>query len=123
VAVIVLPAASLANSRYLDAEGIADLFKADGAEVGYYDEIYNSNFARAEIENAEKRLKSEIIQELSAENDGFDVCIVMGTESGEKFIERVEIIIYAEGVSIDPHSVEKYIKSKLGCSCEIIYEL
>jgi len=123
IAVIALPLVSLIGNGGFDVDGIAAFFETDPAETDHYDEIYNSCFAQAEVENAEKRLKSEMIQELSLKSEHFDVALIVGENGDEKFIERAEVIIYAQGLSIDPHSVEKYIKSRLNCPCEIIYEL
>ena len=59
---------------------------------------------------------------ISLKNDSFDIQIVLGEESVEKYIDRVEVIIYPEGIEIDPHEIEKYIKSRLNCPAVIIYD-
>ena len=122
VGVIAVPLVAVFDGEGL-LDGVKDIFETEEAVPEYYDEIYNKNFDKAYVNNAEILLKNEIIQELSANDDGFDVNIVVGVKSDEKYIERVELIIYASGMSIDPHSVEKYINERLECPCIVVYDI
>ncbi len=123
VAAVLFPLVSfLSDGIYIDGEW-TELFAQGEAEAKNYDEIYNCSLVMAEGENAEGILKNDIIKELDLKNDSFDIKIIIDKSSDEYSILRTELIIYASGIDIDPHSVEKYIKTRLGCDCEIIYDL
>lgn len=123
VAAVLFPVTSfLSGENYIGGEW-TELFAQTGNEINYYDEIYNGSLVEAECENAEKILKTDIIKELDLKNDSFDIIIILDKSSDEYSILRTEVIIYASGIDIDPHSVEKYISSRLGCDCEIIYDI
>lgn len=104
-------------------ENFALLFSSDEYQKEVYDEIYNSSLIGAEKQNAEMLLKTYIIQDLSLNNDGFDVNIVVDSSSDAIYIKHVELIIYPDGITIDPKSVEKYIREKIGCECVVVYDL
>ena len=87
-----------------------------------YDEFYNEIVKNVEIENANQMLKSKMIQDLSVENECFDVALSISNVSGEKFIEKVNVILYAEGISVDPHEVKNYVSALLGCECSVYYD-
>ncbi len=122
-ALILLPLFSFVSGGGGAIEDIADIFSQEEYQKEYYEEIYNGSLLLSEKENAEKILKAEIKRAVSTNNDNFDVNIVIDKNSDEIYIRSVEIIIRASGVSIDPRSVEKYIKETLGCECVIIYDL
>ena len=86
-----------------------------------YDEIYNKTIINAGKQNVEKTLKVEILQELNGNDKDIDLYLVLSNESDEIYIERVEIIIYPSGLSLDPHFMEDYISERLDCSCVVIY--
>ena len=123
MAAIVFPLITfLGDEIYIDGE-LTELFSQDGGETKNYDEIYKSAIADAEGSNAEKILKNDIIKEYELKSDGFDVRIIIDKASDEYSIVKAELVIYASGIGIDPHSVEKYINERLGCGCEVVYDL
>ena len=123
VAAVLFPLVSfLGDGIYIDGEW-KELFIQDKSETNDYDEIYKDALANAEGENAEKILKNDIIKELKLKNDSFDVRIIIDRTSDEYSILRTELIIYASGIGIDPHSVKNYIETRLECDCEVIYDL
>ena len=98
------------------------LFSSKDYQEECYDEIYNSSLLESEKKNAENILKNNIKQSVGTNNDAFDVSIILEKNSDEFYISAVEVKIFASGVTIDPHLVEKYINDELGCRCEIIYD-
>lgn len=122
VGVIVVPLVSVLDGESL-FDGVKDIFEVEDADLEYYDEIYNKKFDASCVKNAEILLKSEIIQGFNAAEKDFDVNIVLGCKGDEKYIDYVEVIIYASGISMDPHSVEKYIYERLGCICKTVYDM
>lgn len=123
VCAVVFPLTSLFGDGMYDTEGIRALFEQEKYDEQYYVEIYNKYFTEAEVSGGEIYLKSQVSQELGLDNEDFDLNVILSDESDEISIDTVEIIIYASGLDIDPHSVEKYIISRLNCKCTVIYEL
>ena len=104
-------------------EKVESLFSFDDIEVGNYDEIYNSALIATEKENAEKMLKTNIKQALSTNIDAFDVILALDKNGDEYYIERIEVKLYPEALTLDPRAIEKCVKDMLECECVIIYEL
>ena len=121
VGCIVIPIVSYAAQSNILDENWLLIFDSD-QYVDQYDEIYNSALVDAEISNADYLLKNKIIQEFVIKDEDFDVHIKINEESVEKYIECVELRIYAQGIEIDPHSIEKYVKNLLGCECITYYD-
>ena len=119
---IVLPIASLIADGWSADEGILELFEQEQF-LENYDEYYNYALDNAENINADNILKSNIIQALSLDDSDIDVHIVVGNNGGEKYIDIVEVTIYAQGLDIDPRLVQKYVKELLGCQCVIYYDV
>ncbi len=107
----------------LDKDGILSIFDYEGEEQKYYEEIYNKNLDNAEIENAEITLKSEIIKELNAEKDEFDLKIITDIKSDEIYISSVQLVFYKNGLNLNPRTAEKIIFERLGCPTEIFYDI
>ena len=122
VGCIVFPILTFASEFDVQKDAFLGLFEYKETECLNYDEIYNDSIFDAANKNAEENLKNDIIKELDLKNESFDIQIVLGEESVEKYIDRVEVIIYPEGIEIDPHGIEKYIKSRLNCPVVIIYD-
>lgn len=123
VGCIVIPLISYIQNVSGDEREWINMFASEEKENANYDEIYNKAFLNVESENAENNLKSQIIKELSIDAEDFDVQIYVEDNSDVKSISRVEVIIYASGVDIDPHRVEKYINELLDCQCVIRYDI
>lgn len=122
VGCVIFPILSLAVDFDAQSQEFSALFEYRGGEKQYYDEIYNSTVDFADIKNAEKSLKSKIIKELGINNDNFDVRVYVKNNSVEKYIEKVELVIYPEGVEIDPHAVKKYLGELFGCEIDVVYD-
>ena len=122
VAVILFPLFSFVGNGENPFDGLASLFSQEEYQEEYYEEIYNDSFLVSEKKSAEKILKNDIIQEISADYDSIDVNIVLEQNNDEFYISSVEVMIYPSGVNIDPRSIEKYVKDALGCECRVIYD-
>ena len=122
VGCIVFPLTSVANWS-LDSENILKKFDYENGQEKYYDEIYNSSLGKFEIINAEISLKSEILKELSASNDDFDLNIITNQNADGFYISSVVIKVHSSGIDIDPRRIEKYVLKRLNCPCEIVYDL
>lgn len=122
VAVILFPLFSLVGNEGNPFDGLASLFSQEEYQEEYYEKIYNNSLLISEKKNAEKMLKNDMLQEISANNDSFDVNIVVEQNNDEFYISSIEVLIYPSGVDIDPRSIEKYVKEALGCECRIIYD-
>ncbi len=107
----------------LDKEGLLSVFDYEERDKEYYEEIYNNNLNKSEIENAENILKGEILEGVSAKNDDIDVRLVTEDNSGEISILKVEVTIYPSGLTIDPRRIENYVQDRLGCPCEFFYDV
>ena len=118
---LAFPLLSLLEGEF-DTDGVLELFESDINEEKY-DEIYNDYFLKSEIENASKTLKIKINKELEIDDDCYDLNIVLDKNSDEKNISRVEIIIYASGLTVDPRGIKALIGEYLGCECEIFYDM
>lgn len=103
-------------------EKYAELFENEINETTKYDEIYNDMVLKADIKTASETLRNEIFKEFSADENKLDVNIILDKKSDEYYIDHVEVIIYPDGILVDPHSIEKYVYERLGCGCEFIYE-
>lgn len=119
---IILPLLMIAGDIDAQRNDLIGLFEQREVDNEYYAEIYNNTIAGAEGENAEERLKNEIIKALSLKNDSFDINIIIGNKSDEKYIEKIELIIYADGIGVDPHAVSNYIDERIGCETQVIYD-
>ena len=104
------------------SDDLLSLFQMGEAEEQNYAEIYNDTLVSAGAEFASDKLKSEIKQELLTDDDAFDISVIAKSSGDEIYIERVEVIIHPSGLSLNPHTIEKYVSDKLGCECVIIYE-
>ncbi|MBQ7376294.1 MAG: stage III sporulation protein AF [Clostridia bacterium] len=104
------------------SDNLLSLFEMDEVEGQNYAEIYNNSLVSAGAEFASDKLKSEIKQELSIDNNAFDISVIVKSSGDEIYIERVEVIIHPSGLSLNPHAIEKYVSDRLGCECVIIYE-
>ena len=104
------------------SDNLLSLFEMDEVEEQNYAEIYNNSLVSAGAEFASDKLKSEIKQELSIDNNAFDISVIAKSSGDEIYIERVEVIIHPSGLSLNPHAIEKYVSERLGCECVIIYE-
>ena len=104
------------------ADDLLSLFEEGMAEEQNYAEIYNNTIVSAGAEFASDKLKNEIKQELLANDDTFDVSVIVKSNGEEIYIERVEVIIHPSGLTLNPHVIEKYVSDRLGCECIIIYE-
>lgn len=104
------------------SDNLLSLFEIDEVEGQNYAEIYNNSLVSAGAEFASNKLKSEIKQELSIDNNAFDISVIAKSSGDEIYIERVEVIIHPSGLSLNPHAIEKYVSDRLGCECVIIYE-
>ena len=122
VALILFPLFSFFEESEASFENIVSLFSESGKQDNDYDEIYNGALLDSEMKNAEERLKSEIKQELSVNNDAFDVNLVLEEKSDVFYISSVEVIIYPEGAMMDPRAIEKHVNESVGCECVIIYD-
>ncbi len=122
VCCVAFPLISFVGNGF-DTEGLLKLFDYDAVEQAYYEEIYNNNFDKLSIENAEIKLKSEIIKEISAKDEDFDVKIITETSSGEIYISSVRVTIYKSGLSIDPKLIENFIFDSLGCQTVFFYDI
>lgn len=121
VGCIVIPIASYAAQSDISVDNWLEMF--DGEQYSEkYDEIYNEAFNQIEVSNADNLLKSKIIQEFMIRSEDFDIHIKTSDNSVEKYIEYVELKIYAKGIEIDPHRIEKYVKDLLGCDCVVYYD-
>lgn len=106
----------------IDVEAWASYWETEQDKMLNYDEIYNSSLRSASVKNAEEYLKTLMIKELDAEIDDFDVRVIVGDESDEIYICRVEVIIYASGVALDPRRMQNIVYDLLECECVIIYQ-
>ena len=104
------------------ANELLTLFESSAEGEQNYDEIYNNTILSVGAEEASKRLESEIIQALTADDDGFDVSIIVVSNGDEICISHVEVIIHPSGFAINPHEIEKYVLQTLGCDCVIVYK-
>ena len=104
------------------SDNLLSLFEMDEVEEQNYAEIYNNSLVSAGAEFASDKLKSEMKQELSIDNNAFDISVIAKSSGDEIYIERVEVIIHPSGLSLNPHAIEKYVSDRLGCECVIIYE-
>lgn len=119
---IAAPLLSLIGEGEFSAEYVKELLGSEEESAANYDEIYNKTIINAGKQNVEKTLKSEMLQELKGNDEDIDLYLVLSNESDEIYIERVEIIIYPSGLSLDPHFMEDYISERLDCSCVVIYK-
>ena len=71
---IVFPLANMGELSF-ESDEIIGLFGDSGENDEQYDKIYNNTIENAEITNAQILLKSEIIKELSASDEDFDIKI------------------------------------------------
>lgn len=122
VCCVAFPVVSLAQNGF-DKEGLLSMLDYESREKEYYEEIYNKNLIGAELENAEMTLKSEIIKELSLQNDSLNVNIITENKSDEICIDSVEVIIYPSGLSADPREIEEYVEERIGCPCSFFYDI
>lgn len=122
VGAIVLPLARWTAGGFEVKQEWLEIFEQGQDSKEYYDEIYNKSLLGAEGENAQQILKNEIIKEFSLQNDSFELKIVFDNKSEEICISHVELVIYPSGIQINPHSIEEYVSTRLGCECYTIYD-
>lgn len=122
VCCVAFPVVRFAQGGF-DREEILSVLDYETKEKEYYDEIYNKKLVGAELKNAEIALKSEIIKELSLQNDSINVNIVTENKSDEICIESVEVIIYPSGLYADPREIEECVEERLGCPCSFFYDV
>ena len=122
VACIAFPLVSLFDSG-IDVDAIGEMFEQSEERSEKYDEIYNGTLNEYEIINAQNTLKQEIIQRIGADASAFDLKIITNKNSDVIYISSVRVCIYGSGVSIDPKEVKKYVQDRLGCDCEIVYDI
>lgn len=122
VGCIILPLFSFFNDWEMNIEDMSDMFSYGEESNQNYDEIYNNSIVEAGAKNLSNTLKNEIVQALEADYDDIDLTVVVNNNSDEIYIERVEVIIYPSGLSLDPHFMENYVSERLDCECEIIYK-
>lgn len=118
---IIFPIFSILGSETGERADFEALFEANANDEDNYVEIYNSFFDESVLLNAEASLKNQIISELNASNEDFELKIIVGYNSDEKYIKRVRVNFYPSGYSIDPKRIEKICFSSLGCECEFFY--
>ncbi len=121
VACIAFPLVNIAEGDF-DKNAILDMFDYGENDEEYYDEIYNLNLENNEISNAKATLKSEILKELDAKNEDFDLNIITSKLNDKIYIDRVETVIYPEGIGINPREIQAYVNKRLGCECVIFYD-
>ena len=121
VGCIMFPLASLTYDG--GAESVKALFEVSDEYEENAVEIYNLYLDEAVIKNAEKSLKNEIISELNAGYDDFNVDIILDKNSDEYYIKCVTVTLYPSGYDLDPRKIEKICFSRLECACEFFYDM
>ncbi len=122
VACIILPLAPLLSDRQFDIDGILDRFAYVSESESGYVEIYNSSLTKAELENAEQQLKSQVLSRFSIKLKAFDIKLNAENKSGEYSISSATLILYPSGLSVDPRPICIYLSEQLLCECEVYYD-
>lgn len=117
---VIFPLVSLTGSAGELRGELEGAFEVE-SEPYCYAEIYNSFLDETAVKNAELELKNEILSEIKAKNEGFDLNIILGENSGEIYIRCVQVIFYPSGYHIDPRVIENICLSRLKCECEFFY--
>ena len=121
VGCVAFPLFSLASGGGISADEVAALFEPYDEVNENIVEIYNSSLNQATLDNAEESLKSEIIQELSADYDDFDLEISV-VKTNDKFcIDKIIVKLYPSGYSLDPREISAICEARLDGHCEFIY--
>lgn len=121
VGCVIFPVFSLLGSESGERADLEALFEADAGDAESYAEMYNSFFDEATLNNAETSLKNEIMSELKAESEDFELKIILDDNGAENYIKLVRVNFYPSGYAIDPDEIEKICFSRLGCECEFFY--
>ncbi len=121
VGCIMFPLASLTSDG--GAESVKALFETSDEYEENAVEIYNLYLDDAVIKNAEESLKNEIIAEMNAGVNDFDISIRLEKNSDEFYTKSVLVTFYPSGYDLDPRKIEKICSSRLECSCEFFYDM
>lgn len=119
---IVLPIFSAFREQDFDVGEFAEIFETENASEDIYGDIYNGAISDASILNAEITLKSEILREVSAKEEDFDVMVNTSLKNDVLCIESVTVKIYPSGIFINPREIENYVNERLECPCTVVYE-
>lgn len=119
---IIAPISSFIGGGGLEGDSLMDLLEFEISEEQNYAEIYNNTILKAGKDQAERRLKSEILQALGGSEEDIDVNIYAHTQGEEIYIDSAQVQIYPSGLSLDPHFIKNYLSERLDCECEIIYK-
>ena len=121
VGCIVFPLFNFFGSGGIDAEELVAVFDVQDDVSENNVEIYNNSLNDASLKNAEETLKSSIIKELSVKYEDFDLEIVVNKSSEDFYIEKIRVLIYPSGYSVDPKKIGGICKRALDAPCEFIY--
>ncbi len=119
---VAFPLVNIVGGEF-DKEEILSMFESNDENREYYDEIYNKKLTKAEIENANFILKSEIIKAFSLKSDAIDINIITNNDSDEIYILKVGITLHKSGVDTNPRELKDFVFERLGCETEIFYDI
>ena len=84
-------------------------------------DVYEENLMSASSENISLALRSMICREIKVDAENIEVYVELIEGEEEYLPQKVSVVLYGSAVLTDPHLIEEYIDTLLGCECEIIY--
>ena len=109
-------------SEGIDSGEIAALFEPYDELDADNVEIYNSALNDSALRNSEEVLKTEIMQELSANYDDFEVEISVLKNGDEFSIDKIIVTLYPSGYALDPKAISDICEGALCAECEFVYK-
>lgn len=120
IAVVISPISSL----IADVGGIYGMLDIDDVyEDADYEEIYKGYILEMNTENASAVLGEELCRHLGVKEGSLTVALSVTKTEDTVSVNGATVTVGAGAVTADPDEIKAYVAERVGCECQIIYEL
>lgn len=105
-------------------DSIDELFKFEWEyESADYDEIYNGYLLEANTAEACRVLEEELSALLGTDEGSIRISLAVSYSDGEVSVSSATVTLGAKAVAADPDQIKGYIAERVGCECQIVYDI
>lgn len=107
-----------------ELDGIEDILDFEVEyESSNYDEIYNEYLLDTNTADACRALENELSTLLGTDTESIKVSLDVSREGDEVSVNCVNVTLGVGAIAADPEQIKNYVQERVGCECQIIYDI